>query len=121
MNDTLEDFAAADQPPMPDAAHLQHARDYVLHAYAVELLIKRIIWWTCIGIEIVTILGAAIVLFNVESISIKLACVVVALIAHEGMTTVVIWVFLTSLRMDMLRQLKGMELQLATLRNGGRR
>ena len=41
---------------------------------------------------------------------------VIALICHEGMVVVVLWSILTSVRMDTLRELKAMELQLAELR-----
>ena len=102
--------------PALDQWRLQQTREDVLHAYSTDLMLKRVIWWVCAGIEAIAIVWAMVVLFHTGSMSVKLLCVVVALIAHGGMTVVVTWVLLNSLRMDMLRQLKGMELQLAALR-----
>lgn len=107
-------------PPTLDPWRLQQAREDVLQAYSGDLMLKRVIWWVCGGIELIAIIWSAIVLFQTGSMSVKLLCVVIALIAHGGMTVVVTWVLLNSLRMDVLRQLKGMELQLAALRTAGR-
>ncbi len=57
-----------------------------------------------------------IFLFHTQSLSKQLLCVVIALIAHEGMVVAVLWTILTYFRIDMLRELKNMELQLSELR-----
>ena len=116
MNDSRENPAHNQVPPTPDPSRLQQVREDVLHGYSVELLIKKIIWWVCGGVETIAIFGSIILLFRLESTSAKLLCVVIALIAHEGMVVVVLWILMTSLRNDTLRQLKQMELQLAEFR-----
>lgn len=122
MNDSNDISRAApphQPPPTPDPARLQQVREHILHAHSTELFIKKCIWWVCAGIELVAIFGAMVVMFRTDALAVKLLCVVVALIAHGGMTVVVTWVLLTSLRMDIQRQLKGMELQLADFRTSG--
>ena len=100
----------------PDPVRLGRVHDRVMHAYSVELLIKKTIWWVCVALEVIAIVGSMIFLFRTQSTPLRFLCVVIALIAHEGMIVVVLWSILTSLRMDMLRELKGMELQLAEFR-----
>lgn len=102
----------------PDPFQLEQARARVLHTYSVELLIKKIIWWICGGIQLIAIVGSMIYLFSTQSTAARFLCVIIALIAHGGMMIVVIWVLLTCLRMDVLRELKAMELQLAEFREG---
>jgi hypothetical protein len=121
MNDPEKSPEQNEIAPTPDPLRLQQMRERVLHEYSAELLIKKIIWWVCAGLQAVAIVGSIVFLFRAESTAGKLLCVVIALIAHEGMVVVVLWVLMTSLRTDMLRQLKGMELQLAEFRTRGPR
>ena len=119
MNDSENSFNTAggrNPAEFPDPLRMEQARERVLHAYSVELLIKKTIWWVCIALEIIALVGSMIVMFLTGSHQVQLLCVVIALIAHEGMVVVVLWSILTSLRMDMLRELKSMELQLAEMR-----
>ncbi|MGD0518675.1 MAG: hypothetical protein ABSA26_14160 [Thermoguttaceae bacterium] len=104
------------EPPMPDPLHMTMAMDRIMHSHAVMLMFKKLIWGILFGLQTAAIIGCVYFLFTVDSISWKLLCVGFALIAHEGIVIVVIWMLLTSLRMDMLRELKGMELQLAEFR-----
>jgi hypothetical protein len=104
------------EPPMPDSLRMTHAMDQIMHAHSIVLMIRKLIWGMLILIQTVAILGSVVFMFQVDSINLKLLSVGFALIAHEGMAIVVIWMLLTSLRMDMLRELKGMELQLAEFR-----
>ena len=100
----------------PDAFRLDGAREQLLHERSTELLIMKCIWWLCAGLQTTAIVGSMIFLFHTQSTPMRFLCVVVALIAHEGMVVAVLWSMMTNARMDMLRQLKGMELQLAELR-----
>ena len=102
----------------PDAFRMDQAREQLLQSHSVELLIKRIIWCVCAGLQLIMIIGSMIILFHTQSTPMRFLCVVVALIAHEGMVVAVLWSIMTNLRVDMLRQLKGMELQMAELRAG---
>lgn len=95
---------------------LEQAVDKILQAYSTELLIKKVIWWVCGGLQTILIFGSMIILFHTQSLPIRLLCVVIALIAHEGMVVAVLWTILTYFRIDMLRELKNMELQLSELR-----
>jgi hypothetical protein len=113
---TSQDSWNGHEPPSPDPLRLAQAVEQALNAHTIALMIKRIIWSVCIGLETIAIFGSMIYLFITECLACKLLCVVIALIAHEGMVVVVIWMFLTSLRMDMLKELKSMELQLAEFR-----
>ena len=97
-------------------ARLEQAVDRILQAYSTELLIKKVIWWVCGGLQLIMIIGSMVFLFHTQSSQIRLLCVVIALIAHEGMVVAVLWTILTYFRMDMLRELKNMELQLSELR-----
>jgi len=97
-------------------ARLEQAVDRILQAYSTELLIKKVIWWVCGGLQTIMIFGSMIFLFHTQSLSKQLLCVVIALIAHEGMVVAVLWTILTYFRIDMLRELKNMELQLSELR-----
>ncbi|MHC4639867.1 MAG: hypothetical protein ACYTBV_20600 [Planctomycetota bacterium] len=97
-------------------ARLEQAVDKILQAYSTELLIKKVIWWVCGGLQTILIFGSMIILFHTQSLPIRLLCVVIALIAHEGMVVAVLWTILTYFRIDMLRELKNMELQLSELR-----
>ena len=97
-------------------ARLEQAVDRILQAYSTELLIKKIIWWVCGGCQLIMIIGSMIILFHTQSPQVRLLCVVIALIAHEGMVVAVLWTILTYFRIDMLRELKNMELQLSELR-----
>ena len=97
-------------------ARLEQAVDRILQAYSTELLIKKIIWWICGGCQLIMIIGSMIILFHTQSPQVRLLCVVIALIAHEGMVVAVLWTILTYFRIDMLRELKNMELQLSELR-----
>ena len=122
MNNSEESYnmpVAKQAMESPDPLRLEQARARMLHTFSVELLIKKIIWWVCIGLEVIGITVSMIILFSTQSAPVRLVCVVFALIMHEGMVVVVVWSILTSLRMDMLRELKGMELQLAELRVTG--
>jgi hypothetical protein len=105
-----------DEPPMPDSVRMTMAIDRVMHAHSIMLMIKKLIWGMLFVIQTLGILGAVFFLFQTESISWKLLCVGFALIAHQGMVIVVVWMLLTSVRMDLLRELKSMELQLAEFR-----
>ncbi len=105
----------------PDASRLDGAREQVLHERSTELLIMKCIWWLCAGLQTIAIVGSMIFLFHTQSTPMRFLCVVVALIAHEGMVVAVLWSIMTNARMDMLRQLKGMELQLAELRTSSTR
>ena len=96
-------------------ARLEQAVDRILQAYSTELLIKKIIWWVCGGCQLIMIIGSMIILFHTQSPQVRLLCVVIALIAHEGMVVAVLWTILTYFRIDMLRELKNMELQLSEL------
>jgi hypothetical protein len=106
----------SDEPPMPDTLRMTMAIDRVMHAHSIMLMIKKLIWGMLFVIQTLGILGSVFFLFQTDSISWKLLCLGFAVICHEGMVIVVIWMLLTSLRMDMLRELKGMELQLAEFR-----
>ena len=97
-------------------ARLEQAVDRILQVYSTELLIKKVIWWVCGGLQTIMIIGSMIFLFHTQSLPIRLVCVVIALIAHEGMVVAVLWTILTYFRMDILRELKNMELQLSELR-----
>ncbi len=100
----------------PDAFRLDRARERLLQERSTELLIMKCIWWVCAGLQTIMIVGSMIFLFNTQSVPMRFLCVVIALIAHEGMVVAVLWSIMTNVRMDMLRQLKGMELQLAEFR-----
>ena len=106
----------SDEPPMPDTLRMTMAIDRVMHAHSIMLMIKKLIWGMLFVIQTLGILGSVFFLFQTDSISWKLLCLGFAVICHEGMVIVVIWMLLTSLRMDTLRELKGMELQLAEFR-----
>ena len=119
MNDPEENYntpEAMQAVESPNTLRLEQARARVLHTFSTELLIKKIIWWVCAGAEVIGFTWAMIVLFSTQSEPMRFLCVVIALVMHEGMVVVVLWTILTSLRMNMLRELKGMELQLAELR-----
>ena len=102
--------------PMPDPLHMTMAMDRIMHAHSVVLMIKKLIWGMCVTVQTVLVLTCLFFLFRAESMDYKLLCVILIIIAHEGMGSVFLWVLLTSLRMDFLKELKGMELQLAELR-----
>jgi hypothetical protein len=104
------------EPPMPDPLRMTMAMDRIMHANVVMLMIKRIIWWVCGGLQTAGIAVMIFLLFHVNSMDCKLLFVAIMVILHEGGVCVFVWVLLTSLRMDLLRELKGMELQLAEFR-----
>jgi hypothetical protein len=102
--------------PMPDPLRMTMAMDRIMHAHSVVLMIKKLIWGMCVTLQTVLVLTCLFFLFRAESMDYKLICVILIIIAHEGMGSVFLWILLTSLRMDFLKELKGMELQLAELR-----
>jgi hypothetical protein len=104
------------ETPMPDTLRMTMAIDRVMHAHSIMLMIKKLIWGMLFVIQTLGIFGAVFFLFQTDSITWKLLCLGFAVICHEGMVIVVIWMLLTSVRMDTLRELKGMELQLAEFR-----
>jgi hypothetical protein len=108
------------EPPAPDALRMTMAMDRIMHANAVMLMIKKIIWWVCAGVQTAGVATMIFLLFHVNSMDLKLLFVAIMVILHEGGVCVFVWVLLTSLRMDLMRELKGMELQLAEFRTHGK-
>jgi hypothetical protein len=104
------------EPPMPDTLRMTMAIERVMHAHSIMLMIKKLIWGMLFVIQTLGIIGAVFFLFQTDSLTWKLLCLGFAVICHEGMVIVVIWMLLTSARMDLLRELKAMELQLAEFR-----